>query len=129
LQVVGAILRNFRTLHVWRKAHALTLDVYRKTSTFPWDERYGLVRQLRRSASSVPTNLAEGCGRRSQREFVHFLSIAMGSASELEYQILLANDLGYLAAPDHDRLAASCMEVKRMLTGLQRRILGPEADS
>ncbi|MED5370836.1 MAG: four helix bundle protein [Myxococcota bacterium] len=90
-------MQDFRRLEVWRKAHALTLQVYGETVSFPVDERYGLTRQMRRSAASIGTNLAEGCGRRTRREYAHFVSIARGSSSELEYQILLAADLGYLS--------------------------------
>src|SRR5678815_1428321 len=108
-------MRDFHSLLVWRKAHALTLEIYVTSARFPADERYGLTRQLRRAAASVPTNLAEGCGRRSQREFAHFVSIASGSASELEYQLVLARDLSFLSHADHERLVTSTREVKRML--------------
>ena len=82
-------MQDFRNLKVWEKAHAFTLDVYRVTASFPREERFALVDQLRRSASSIPTNIAEGCGRETDRDFAQFINIAAGSASECEYQLLL----------------------------------------
>lgn len=110
-------MRDFKKLAVWEKAHQLALSVYKETTSFPKDELYGLTAQMRRSASSVPTNIAEGCGREGSAELVRFLNIALGSASELEYQLLLAHDLGYLAAPAYARHEGAVVEVKRMLTG------------
>ena len=86
-------MKDFRDLQVWQKAHGLTLAIYRVTVTFPRQELYGLTTQLRRASSSIAANLAEGCGRNSDAEFARFCSIAMGSASELEYHLLLARDL------------------------------------
>lgn len=93
-------MKNFRTLSVWEKTHQLTLFIYKTTSHFPKEEFYGLVSQMRRAASSIPSNIAEGCGRNSQAQFTRFLNIAFGSASELEYQILLSKDLGLLIPID-----------------------------
>ena len=111
-------MKDFRELKVWGKAHQLTLAVYQATATFPQAELYGLTSQMRRSASSIPTNIAEGCGRGSDDDFRRFLQIAMGSASELEYQILLARDLGYLDATISENLSSAVIEVKRMLASL-----------
>lgn len=111
-------MRDFRSLLVWRKSHELTLKVYRVTKSFPADERFGLTSQLRRSCSSVPANIAEGCGRASEADFGRFLTLAAGSASETEYHLLLATDLGYLQQPDSELLQADTTEVKRMLSGL-----------
>jgi four helix bundle protein len=86
-------VKNFRELKVWQQAHQLTLSVYRVTVTFPREELYGLTSQLRRSCSSIAANLAEGCGRSGDAEFARYCSIAMGSASETEYHLLLARDL------------------------------------
>ena len=113
---------DFKELKVWAKAHCLTLEVYGVTKCFPREELYGLTSQLRRSAISMGANIAEGCGRRSDGEFAHFLQIARGSASELEYELLLARDLGFLGGCQHDRLEQSVMEVERMLTALVQRI-------
>jgi len=109
-------MRDFRTLKVWHKAHQLVLDVYRATTDFPRSEVYGLTGQLRRSSASIPANIAEGCGRASDAELARFLQVAMGSASETEYHLLLARDLGFLNEMDHERLATSVVEIKRMLT-------------
>ena len=111
-------MQDFRTLKVWEKAHQLTLDVYRATMAFPKEEMYGLTSQIRRASSSIPANIAEGCGRGGNAEFKQFLQIAMGSASELEYHLLLARDLHYLNATDYEHLADSAIEVKKMLTAL-----------
>jgi four helix bundle protein len=93
-------MQDFRELQVWRKAHRLTLAVYRATAGFPREELYGLTGQIRRSCSSIPANLAEGCGRSGDSDFARFCSIAIGSASELEYHLLLAKDL-HLIDPGH----------------------------
>jgi four helix bundle protein len=98
------------------------LDVYRLTSSFPREEVYGLTTQLRRSSSSIAANLAEGCGRNGDAELARFCAIAMGSASELEYHLILARDLRLLTAADYAALALQATEVKRMLTGLQHKL-------
>jgi len=108
---------NFRKVKVWEKAHALTLEIYRETRRFPSEERYGLTSQLRRSSASIAANIAEECGRRGKADFARFLDIALGSASEVEYHILLALDLGYLSPENQSAFEAEVTEVKRMLTG------------
>lgn len=115
-------MKNFRQLKVWHKAHQLTLAIYQITANFPREELYGITSQLRRSSSSIAANLAEGCGRSGDGEMARFCSIAMGSASELEYHLLLARDLKLLAAGDWERLARETTEVKRMLTVFLRRL-------
>jgi four helix bundle protein len=115
-------LRDFRELKVWEKAHQLALAIYRTTSTFPKDELYSLTSQMRRASTSIPMNIAEGCGRDGQNELARFCQIAMGSASELEYQLLLARDLGFLNSSGYQELAASVTEVKRMLTAFIQRL-------
>jgi four helix bundle protein len=100
---------------VWQKAHQLTLNVYGATANFPKEELYGLTSQIRRACASIPANLAEGCGRQSDAELFRFSHIAMGSASEVEYHLLLAHDLGMLPAEHYDQLNGSLIEVKRML--------------
>ncbi len=115
-------MKDFRDLHVWEKAHRCALDVYRLTAGFPRSERYGLVAQMRRAAVSVASNIAEGCGRHSDRDFARFLSMAFGSMSELEYQLLLAHDLNFVDLEAHGHLVESIGEVKRMLAGLIRRL-------
>jgi four helix bundle protein len=115
-------MKDFRDLQVWAKSHALTLTVYRATSSFPKEELYGLTSQMRRSSASIPANIAEGCGRSGNGEFYRFLQISTGSASELEYHILLARDLGFLAQGDFESLTGQVQEVKKMLAGLIKRV-------
>ncbi len=115
-------MQNFRELKVWDKAHAVTLAVYAATELFPVTERFGLTSQTRRAALSVPANLAEGCGRSSNADLARFLHIALGSASELEYFLLLARDLKFLKHSTHEELHAGVIETKRMLGGLIGRV-------
>ena len=114
-------MRGFKELKVWQKAHEMTVAVYETTRTFPREELYGLTSQLRRSAASIGANIAEGCGRRSDGEMARFLQIARGSASEIEYHILLARDLRYLPDQEFRRLSGQADEVQRMLTALIQR--------
>jgi four helix bundle protein len=111
-------MQDFHHLKVWQKAHELTLAIYRATAEFPREEVYALTSQLRRSSASIPANLAEGCARIGDAEFARYCSIAMGSASELEYHILLARDLGYLGPNEYTELLQRVVQVKRMLTAL-----------
>src|SRR5688572_7765678 len=115
-------VRDFHKLKVWDKAHLVTLDVYRATKGFPREELYGLTSQIRRAAASVCANVAEGCGRRGGLEFARFLDIALGSASELEYHLLLAADLQLLDRETHTRLNSAVVQVKRMMAGLLRTL-------
>ena len=112
-------ISDYRNLDVWKKAHSLALDMYRVSRELPTSERYGLQSQIRRSAASIAANIAEGSGRSTDRDFARFLSTAIGSACELEYQLLLGQDLGY---PDEDvaRPARNDVsEVRRMLKALR----------
>ncbi len=115
-------MRDFREIKVWQKAHQFALEIYLCTQGFPAEERFGLKSQLRKSASSVPTNIAEGCGRSSEKDFARFLSIAAGSISEAEYQVLLAQDLGYITTEVHHQLDAQANEIKRMLNSFIRTL-------
>jgi four helix bundle protein len=115
-------VKDFRQLKVWEKAHQLTLQVYQVTANFPRDEMYGLTSQMRRASSSICANLAEGCGRDGDGELARFCSIARGSASELEYHLLLARDLQLIPVSDHDPLALQATEIKRMLTALIQKL-------
>lgn len=114
-------MQDFRNLEVWKRAHQLTLDAYRITETFPRSETFGLSSQIRRAAYSIPTNLAEGCGR-TQAEFARFIQIALGSACELEYEFLLAKDLQLISVDAYENANAKMVDVKRMLQSLLRRI-------
>ena len=115
-------MKNFRELTIWERSHKLTLDVYAATRSFPKEELFGLTGQARRASASVPTNIAEGCGRDGDAELRRFLQIAMGSATELEYHIQLAADLGYLAPATHATLNSETVEVKKMLAAFIRKL-------
>ena len=109
-------MRNFKQIVFWQKSHELTLKIYALTKlSFPKDELYGLISQMRRSSSSVPTNIAEGCGRNSNAELKRFLVIAMGSISELEYQLLLSKDLLYITEQDYTLLNNEVIEIRKMI--------------
>ncbi|HOT92032.1 MAG TPA: four helix bundle protein [Anaerolineae bacterium] len=115
-------MRDFRTLQVWEKAHRLTLAVYKATAEFPQSELYGLTSQIRRASASIPANIAEGCGRDTEKELARFMHIAAGSASELEYHLLLAHDLGFLPDAAYTDLNTSVTEIKRMLTSFTQKL-------
>lgn len=115
-------MKDFRQLKVWEKSHQLALAVYKATKEFPKEELYGLTSQIRRASMSIPTNIAEGCGRNTDAEFARFLQIAMGSASETEYQLLLAYDLGFLNKEQYDKLNIDVIEIKRMLASLLKTL-------
>jgi four helix bundle protein len=115
-------VKDFKELKVWRKAHEVTLAVYQVTRQFPREELFGLTSQIRRAASSIGANIAEGCGRRSDGELTRFLNIARGSAVELEYHLLLARDLKVIPAAIFAALETQVDEVQRMLTVLIQRV-------
>ena len=115
-------MQNFRNLRVWEKAHHLVLDVYKSCAAFPREELYGLTSQMRRSSISIGANIAEGCCRQGDAELRRFLQIAMGSASELEYELLVAHDLTLLESAVYDHLLKKVMEVKRMLAVLIQKL-------
>jgi len=117
-------LNDFKELKVWKKAHETTLHLYRLTQQFPREELYGLTSQIRRAASSIGANIAEGCGRKSDGEMARFLHIARGSAVELEYHLLLSRDLELLAVHSFDVLERDVDEIQRMLTSLIQRVQG-----
>ncbi len=115
-------MKDFRQLKVWEKSHRLALAIYKATKAFPKEELYGLTSQIRRASMSIPTNIAEGCGRNTDAEFARFLQISMGSASETEYQLILAHDLEFLSQDDHEKLHNDVEEVKRMLASLLKTL-------
>lgn len=115
-------MKDFRDLKVWQRAHHVTLTIYRFTRDFPREETYGMVSQLRRCSSSVAANIAEGCGRSGNAEFGRFLTMAMGSASELEYFLLLACDLHYLSREKHETVAQDVVAMRRMLNRLLSKV-------
>ncbi|HEY3769760.1 MAG TPA: four helix bundle protein [Candidatus Angelobacter sp.] len=107
-------MRNYRDLDVWKHSHKLTLDHYEASRKFPKEEMFGLTSQLRRAAISIGANLAEGCGRRTTPEFARFIRIAMGSASELDYHLLLCRDFGFLTNEFYDRTAKELTTVRKI---------------
>jgi four helix bundle protein len=111
---------DFKKLEVWQAAHSLACEVYRETGTFPKTEVYGLTSQLRRSSASIAANIAEGCGRSGDTEFGRFIRISLGSATELEYHLLLARDIGLLEEGTHAQLSAQVRRIQGMLAGLKR---------
>lgn len=115
-------MKNYKDLFVWQKAHALVLDVYRVSKKFPREEMYNLTSQLRRAAISTPTNIAEGCGKFTQRDFANYLQTAFGSAQESDYLIFLSLELGYITMDEFKKLDVQVGEVKAMLLGLLGKV-------
>ncbi len=115
-------MRNFQTLSIWNKSHSLALRIYTITRSFPKEELFGLVFQMRRSCSSIPTNIAEGCGRYSNIELKRYLTIAAGSASELQYQILLSKDLHYIPQSTYQELDNEIIQIRKMIYRLSGKI-------
>lgn len=115
-------MRSFKELKVWSKAHECALETYRVTKGFPKEEIYGLTSQLRRAASSIPTNIAEGSGRSSEKDFARFLTIAAGSASEAEYLLILSQDLNYLNSDTAVSLRTKIRETRKMLSGFINKL-------
>lgn len=115
-------MKDFRTLKVWEKSHAIVLAIYKATQSFPKSELYGVTSQIQRAAVSVPTNIAEGCGKDSDAELGRFFKIAMGSSSELEYLLLLSRDLGYLANEPYNKLNTDLVEVRKMLNAFIQKL-------
>ena len=120
---------DYRRLSVWKRAHDFTLGIYRHTWSFPDSERYGLTAQLRRAAVSIVSNIVEGASRHGDRELTRFLQIAHGSACEVECQLLLSRDLGYLHPDKWTALNADCRELGKMLNGLIRSLRSASAPS
>lgn len=115
-------MQRFTDLKVWQRSHALVLKLYPLTATFPAEERFGVVSQLRRAATSVPANIAEGSKRQGKGDFARFLTIAEGSLAETEYFVLLARDLNYLSADAAKPLLSDIEEIARMLYVLRTKV-------
>ncbi len=116
-------MRDFKKYDVWQSSHKIVLDIYQITSTFPKEELFSLTSQIRRSFVSIPNNIAEGCGRNSDKEFAQFLNIAIGSLSESEYLLLLAKDLKYLKTEDFERINEELTTVKRRIYQLRLKLI------
>jgi four helix bundle protein len=113
---------DFKKLDVWQAAHSLACGVYKCTYAFPKMEDYGLTSQLRRSAASIPANIAEGCGRNGDAEFGRFVRISLGSATELEYHLLLSRDIGLLDESTYTNLSSQARRIQGMLAGLMQAL-------
>lgn len=115
-------MRDFHKLIIWQRSHQLTLNVYKVSKSFPKDELFGLTSQIRRAVSSIPTNIAEGCGRETAKDFAHFLQISIGSASEVEYELLLVHDLEYITNEEYERLSNETIAVRKMIVKYQSEL-------
>jgi len=115
-------MQNYKDLKVWEKAHRFTLEVYKVSAAFPKTETYGLTNQLRRASSSIPANIAEGCGKNSKLDFANFLNISLGSSNEAEYFILLSRDLNYVTFENYEILTKLINEIKAMLIALIAKV-------
>ena len=116
------MLKNYKELKVWQRSYQLCLEIYKITKRFPNEEKYGLTSQIRRAAVSVPSNISEGYGRKTTPEYIRFLYIAYGSNCEMETQILLSGDLGYIETDKLENLQERMGEVERMLKALIKSI-------
>lgn len=115
-------MKNFKNLKVWQKGIDLVVSVYKTSKEFPKEELYGLTNQIKRSAVSIPSNIAEGSGRRTDKDFNRFLDIALGSSFELETQLIIAQKLEFLSNQDFDELNHKVIESQKMITGLQKSL-------
>ncbi len=115
-------MKDFRKLKVWEKGHKITLEIYKTTKNFPKEEIYGLTGQIRRASVSIPANLSEGCGRGSDAEVSRFTQIAMGSACELEYHLLLSKDLDLIKLEIYESINNDIVEIKKMLSSLINKL-------
>jgi four helix bundle protein len=115
-------MHNFKELKIWQKSRELTKKVYLITQKFPKEEKYDLVSQIRRSAVSIPSNIAEGSGRESKKEFVRFLNISISSAFELETQIIISNDLGFVEEQEYNLVIEEINVIQKMIFGFKKSI-------
>lgn len=115
-------MQDYKKLQVWNRSHQLVLDLYIIVNQFPKEEKFGLISQIKRASSSIPANIAEGCGRNSNKDLAQFLNIALGSLNEVSYFVLLAKDLNYINIENFSKLTDECNEIKAMLISLIKRI-------
>jgi four helix bundle protein len=116
-------MQDFTKLQVWQKAHQFTLGIYKITKDFPTEEKFGLISQLRRASCSIASNLAEGCGRKTNKELGRFIAIAQGSAFEVRYQLILAKDLNYISQQRFEFFEQKIIEISRMLNSLAQKLV------
>jgi len=114
----GGGIKKFTDLHAWQEAHAVVLDIYTHSKSFPSDERFGLTNQIRRAAISISSNIAEGFSRRSYKEKIQFYFIALGSTTEVQNQLLIAKDVGYIQKDSFDTIAQKTIVVHKLINGL-----------
>lgn len=114
---------DFKTLNFWKRAYRLSVDIYKETASFPTEERFGLTSQIRRAAISIPINISEGAGRNSNKEFANFLQIAMGSACEVECELLLSKDFGYLQESKYSYFVQEITEIRKMIYSYRDNLL------
>lgn len=113
-------MKDFKELEVWQRGHEMAIEIFGLTQGFPSEEKFGLISQMRRSSQSIPTNIAEGCGRNSKKELIRFCSIAMGSASELEYQLILSKDINLINKENYDETNEKLLVLKRKLNAYMK---------
>jgi four helix bundle protein len=113
---------DYRKYNVWQRGHQLVLDVYKLTATFPKSEQFNLVSQINRACLSIPTNIAEGCGRQTQKELIRYLYISSGSAHELEYLLFVSTELNFVEKEKSEKLLTELTEIKKMLASLINKI-------
>lgn len=116
-------MRDFKKYDIWHLSHSLTLEVYKITANFPKEEIYGLSSQIRRAVSSIPTNISEGCGRNSDKEFNQFLNISLGSANETEYLLILSKDLNYINNEVFENLEKGINTIKSKIYKLKQKLI------
>ena len=116
------MIRNFKALDIWKRSRTLVKQIYLITRDFPSDEKYGITSQIRRAAISIPSNIAEGCGRKSEKGLSNFLDMAIGSNCELETQFYLANDLGFINQQKMANLSDEIRQIRRMIIGYQKTL-------
>lgn len=122
-------MRNFKNLEIWIKSRKLVFSVYQLTTKFPKDEKFGLTQQIKRAVISVPSNIAEGCGRESIKELIHFLNIAIGSLCEVETQIYLCEDLNFINQIESNDISTKITEIRKMIFGYIRYIKNLSSNS
>ena len=115
-------MNNFRELNVWKKSMSIVTEIYKLTRHFPKEEQYGLTNQIRRCAVSIPSNIAEGAGRNGNKEFAHFLSIALGSSFELETQLIIGKRLDFMESQNFETIESELIEIQKMIRGLQKSL-------
>ena len=115
-------MRDFRKYAVWEQSHKLVLELYKITKDFPSEEKYGLISQIRRAGVSIPTNISEGCGKSSEKDFARFLGISFGSCQEVEYLTLLAKDLDYLTEANYSPITSEIVSIKKQLYHLIKKL-------